>query len=411
MLENFARKGKKLSRQGGAVRVFYVTLDSMNEMTIGYDAKRAVNNLTGLGNYSRLVVDALSALYPDNRYILMAPRAGENPRLSPILQRKNVSLVTPDSSFGRKFGSVWRSFGITSQASRLGVDLFHGLSNELPLNIASSGIPSVVTIHDIIFRRIPSAYKAPDRAIYDFKFRKACHAATRIIAVSERTKADIVEDYHVDPAKVDVIYQGCHPQFAYPQDFETKKEVREKYNLPERYYIYVGTVESRKNQLLALKALRGLPDDIKMVIVGRRTAYASELDAYISRYNLADRVIFIENVPFVDLPALYAQARFAAYTSRYEGFGIPVVEAISAGVPVVACTGSCLEEAGGKGAIYIGPDDEEEMTDAARRLFDDNYLCDKLVEAGRRHVKQFSNAEFARLTMATYNKAIVQTIF
>ncbi|MDE7125444.1 MAG: glycosyltransferase family 4 protein [Muribaculaceae bacterium] len=380
-------------------------------MKIGFDGKRAVNNNTGLGNYSRLVVDVLSAYYPANEYVLYVPEIKDNPRMKPLTERNNVRLCEPDSSIGRVLGSAWRSFGVTSQIKRDGIDLFHGLSNELPLNISSSGITSVVTIHDVIFRRVPENYKAADRLIYDFKFRRACKDATRIIAVSERTKSDIVNDYGIDPAKVDVIYQGCHPQFGYPQDFETKQEVREKYNLPERYYISVGTVETRKNQLLALKALRALPSDVKMVIVGRRTDYAKQLDQFISSNRLSDRVIFLENVPFVELPALYSMACFATYTSRYEGFGIPIVEALSAGVPVVACTGSCLEEAGGTGAIYINPDDTDAMTDAALKLLEDGYLRDKMVESGRRHIKSFTNAEFARRTIASYNKAIVSSIF
>lgn len=383
----------------------------MEELRIGFDGKRAVNNNTGLGNYSRLVVEAMSTYYPSNRYILYAPRRGDNPRLTPLLERDNIDLCLPDKSFGRKFGAIWRSFGITSQLCRDSIDIYHGLSNELPLNIVGSGIPSVVTIHDIIFRRVPENYKAIDRAIYDYKFRRACKDATRIIAVSERTKLDIVEDYKADPEKIDVIYQGCHPQFAYPQDSEIRSEIREKYHLPERYYISVGTIETRKNQLLALKALAALPTDVKMVLVGHRTAYATQLDSFIAAKGLSDRVIFLKNVPFVDLPALYAMATFATYTSRYEGFGIPIVEALSAGTPVVACTGSCLEEAGGKGAIYIDPDDTDAMVDAARRLLDDRYLCDKMVELGRRHIKAFTNAEFARRTMATYNKAIVAGIF
>lgn len=383
----------------------------MNTLTIGYDAKRAVSNNTGLGNYSRLVVDVLSSLYPHNKYLLFAPRFRENPRLAPLLERENIELCLPDSAFDRRFGSLWRSTGMSRQAAGAGVDLFHGLSNELPLNIKKSGLISVVTIHDIIFRRMPECYKSIDRAIYDYKFRAACRDATRIIAVSERTKLDIMQDYGTDPAKIDVIYQGCHPSFALPQTDERRREVRQKYGLPERYYISVGTVETRKNQLLAMSALRALPADVKMVIVGRRTDYARKLDEYARTYNLTDRVIYLQNVPFADLPALYAASRFASYTSRYEGFGIPVVEALSAGVPVVACTGSCLEEAGGNGALYIDPDDTEAMAETARKLLDDNYMCKKLVDRGQRHIRKFTNAELGRATMATYHKALVDSIF
>lgn len=379
-------------------------------MIIGYDAKRAVNNSTGLGNYSRLVVDMLSLAFPENSYRLYAPRRGTNANLAPLLERDNVELVTPDSAIGRRFGGLWRSAGITHQLMRDEVDLFHGLSNELPLNIGGSDIATVVTIHDIIFRRIPAAYKPIDRSIYDFKFSRACRIADRVIAVSERTKADIVEDYGVSPEKVDVIYQGCHPQFYLKVEAEARAAVRAKYSLPERYVISVGTVEMRKNQLLAVKALRALPEDIKMVIVGRRTSYAKEIDEYAASKGLSERVVFLSGVPFADLPALYSAALFSTYTSRYEGFGIPVVESLASGVPVIACTGSCLEEAGGKGAVYVNPDDEEAMAENARRLAEYSYLRDKLLKHGQSHIKKFTNSEFARLTMASYNKAILEKL-
>ena len=148
-----------------------------------------------------------------------------------------------------------------------------------------------------------------DALIYDYKFRKAAENASRVIAISECTRNDIVEMYGIDPKKIDVVYQGCDPLFQAPVTLEARQRVKEKYNLPERFIVAVGTVESRKNQLLAVKALRGLPDDVKLVIVGRRTAYATEIDNYIaSQRGLASRVMFLEGVPFIDLPVIYALA-------------------------------------------------------------------------------------------------------
>ena len=381
------------------------------KMKIGFDAKRAVCNNTGLGNYSRLVIDVLSLYFPKNDYRLYSPVDRKNDRLEPLLSRENVEMVFPDTAMGRKLSSLWRVGSVSSQLCRDNVDLFHGLSNELPLSIAKSGIPSVVTIHDLIFRHFPQYYKPIDRTIYDYKFRKAAENASRVIAISECTRNDIVEMYGIDPKKIDVVYQGCDPLFQVPVTLEARQRVKEKYNLPERFIVAVGTVESRKNQLLAVKALRGLPDDVKLVIVGRRTAYATEIDNYIaSQRGLASRVMFLEGVPFIDLPVIYALAQVSSYTSRFEGFGIPVIEALSVGTPVIAATGSCLEEAGGKGGVYVDPDNVDQYIEEARVLLDSRYHCDKLVELGRRHIKKFNLDNFAKGIMTTYNKAILGLI-
>ena len=377
-------------------------------LTIGYDAKRAVRNMTGLGNYSRFVIDVMSREYPQNEYLLYTPRMSDNPRLAPILERENVKVCLPQSWSGARLGSLWRSgMGITKQLRADGVALYHGLSNELPLNIASSGIPSVVTIHDVIYRRVLSDYKWIDRKLYDYKYGQSARNATRIIAISECTKADIVSDYGVDPDKIDVIYQGCSPIFKQTVEQQQIDSLTKKYGLPERYIAAVGTVQSRKNQLLTVKALRGLPSDVKVVIVGRRMAdYAPKIDECIARYGLRDRVIWIDNLTFAELPALYAGAQFSSYPSRYEGFGIPVIESISVGTPVVAATGSCLEEAGGPGAIYVDPDDEEGMTECCLQLLEHQELRDKLVREGQAYIERFNDRDFGRLTMECYRKAI-----
>lgn len=377
-------------------------------LTIGYDAKRAARNLTGLGNYSRYTIAAMSALYPRNRYLLYSPTPAYTPRLRPLLDQPGVELRYPQGALWRRMGALWRSLELTPCLLEDGVNLYHGLSNELPLNISASGLPSVVTIHDVIWRRVPGDYSWADRRLYDFKYGRSARAATRVIAISERTKADVVNDFGVDPAKIDVIYQGIDPIFDQPATLEHKQAVQEKYSLPLRFILSVGTVQSRKNQLLAARALRTLPADVKLVIAGRRqSAYAREIDAYVARHGLSGRVMWLEGVPFDDLPALYALASVTAYPSRYEGFGLPVVESIACGTPVIAATGSCLEEAGGEGAVYVNPDDTDAFAAAAADIIESSYRRERMARLGRQHIRRFSARDFAQSTMATYMKAIV----
>lgn len=379
-------------------------------LKIGYDAKRAVCNMTGLGNYSRYVIDVMSRCYPANRYMLYSPKDQENPRLKPLLERSTIKLVTPTGMM-KHFGALWRTLEMTRQALNDDVNIFHGLSNELPLNIARADIPSVVTIHDVIWRRVPQDYAAIDRRLYDFKYGESAKNATRVIAISECTKRDIIQEFGVPEEKIDVIYQGCGPIFRQKLELEKKQEIRNKYGLPERYIACVGTVQSRKNQLLPILGMRGLPEDVKLVIVGKRSKeYAKTLDAAMAKHSLADRIIWLDSAPYPELPYIYGMAQFSAYTSRYEGFGIPVIESISVGTPVIAATGSCLEEAGGKGAVYVNPDDADQYIAEASKLIDSSYYRDKLANLGSAHVKKFNDESFAKQTMACYNKALVESL-
>lgn len=377
-------------------------------MRIALDAKRAFFNHTGLGNYSRYAVGALAEAYPDNDYLLYARKLPAT--LPDVCRLPDVRPVTPDTAGARMLGPVWRHFGgLAPQLRRDGAEIYHGLSNELPFDISRAGIPSVVTIHDLIFRRIPDNYKPIDRLLYDLKFRHAACAATRVIAISERTKADIIELYGIPDDRIDVIYQGCDPLFSRPVTRETLDEVKALYHLPERYIVSVGTLEQRKNQLLAVEALPMLPPDVRLVTVGReRNSYGRLLDSRIDALGLGDRVMRLHGVPTSHLPALYALATAASYTSRYEGFGLPLLEAIGSGTPVIAATGSCLEEAGGPGAIYVDPDSPRRFADAATALLGDPALRSRMVAEGRRWVARFDRRTFAARVMDTYDRAISQ---
>ncbi len=377
------------------------------QMLVGLDGKRAVENNTGLGNYSRYAVNIMSVAFPGTRFRLYAPRERDNDRLRPLLDRENVEIAYARTSFGGFGRALWRTVDMPVTLGREGVTVYHGLSNELPLTIGRV-CPSVVTIHDIIYRRCKADYSAIDRRLYDFKYSRSARIANRVIAISECTRRDIIEDYQIDPAKIDVIYQGIDPIFSLDIPTAKKQEIRQKYSLPDTYIASVGTVQPRKNQLLAVQALPMLPEAVKLVIVGRMSGdYGTKLKAEIARLGLADRVMHLEGIPFADLPAVYACAALSVYPSRYEGFGLPVVESITAGTPVIAATGSCLEEAGGDGAVYIDPDDCRALAENTLHILDDRIFRDKLVRHGGRHVRKFSAENFARATMAAYNKAII----
>ena len=174
-------------------------------MRIAFDGKRAVQNFTGLGNNSSNEAEILCNFYPENDYVLYAPKKRENKRMNLLTgQYRQLTLAYPATSFWKKLSSLWRVWGITSQLEKEGIELFHGLSNELPLNIHKSRIKSIVTIHDLIFLRYPQYYQSIDRKIYTYKFRKACENADKIIAISECTKRDIIRYFNIPDDKIEV---------------------------------------------------------------------------------------------------------------------------------------------------------------------------------------------------------------
>jgi len=368
-------------------------------MRIGFDGKRAVQNFTGLGNYSRFVLNLLADYYPDNDYNLYTPkRPKKNLGISELINYCHPSKFINST--------LWRSKFIISDLKKDKIDLYHGLSNELPLGIAKSKIPSVVTIHDLIFLRFPEYYPYIDRSIYKYKFEYACKNASRIIAVSKQTKEDIISFFHIPEDKIDVVYQGCNKVFQRIASEEEKRKVKLEYKLPERFILNVGTIEERKNLLLIVKALSSIPKNVKLVVIGRETEYAKDVKDYITVNQLHERVIFLKNVPVNDLPLIYQCAEIFVYPSQFEGFGIPVIEALYSAVPVIAATGSCLEEAGGPATHYVHPQDEVQLAWHINSILNSPHKKDEMIKEGLRYVQKFTEEKLAKNLIETYQKAI-----
>jgi len=372
-------------------------------MHIGYDAKRAFLNNTGLGNYSRWLIKGIVTYYPDNRYVLYTPNTKDNRHLTEINRLQHIQTVTPSGKF---LLPLWRTKGIVKNLKQDGIQLYHGLSHELPLGIRNSGIKSVLTVHDVIVLRYPQYFGWINRFIYKAKLQYACKAADQIIAISEKTKNDLIELLHVDPAKITVIYQGCDPAFKLYQSDSQRALIRKKYNLPKRYLLTVGTIEERKNLLLVVKALLHAKSSIPLIVVGKATKYLEEVKAFIDTHNLGNRVIFLHDVTFDELPALYQLATVFVYPSRYEGFGIPILEALNSGTPVIAATGSCLEEAGGPDSLYVNPDDERDLAKKINRVWNTPALRQQMITNGFDYARHFEDEKLAGQLMNLYQKTL-----
>ena len=372
-------------------------------MRIAFDAKRIVQNGTGLGSYGRTLVNDLSK-FDDLDLTLYAPNKGRDDLRQQITESDHLRFFFPQekTAIGKAF---WRSFGIVNQLQKDNIQVYHGLSGELPFHIKRTGIKSVVTIHDLIFLRHPEFYNKIDVLIYKWKFLQTIQEADRIIAISECTRRDICEFGQIDDNRIDVIYQSCAPRFQNQVDFKTINEVKERYHLPEQYILSVGSIEERKNMLLAVRALSYLPSNISLVLVGKKTKYTDTIQEFVNSNQLNDRVFIFHHVTDEELPVFYKLAKCFVYPSRYEGFGIPIIEAIHSGLPVIAATGSCLEEAGGPDCLYVSPDDPIALANAMNELLEDEYLQERISRA-KKYITRFENTNVAEQVCKIYRELL-----
>lgn len=373
-----------------------------DNITIGFDAKRAVANASGLGSYSRTLINSLAPI-TSHQLALYAPNKGRKDLRSQVIEADNVDFRY-SKRITRLGQDLWRQRGIVKRLKRDGIDLYHGLSGELPEGITAAGIPTLMTVHDLIFLRHPEFYKPIDVWLYKKKTTRSFKEAKRIIAISECTKHDIQRYFDFPEERIDVVYQSCDTRFRVPPTEEEIRMVKELYQLPDIFYLSVGTIEPRKNAKMLVNCLCHFDDTVHLVFVGRRTPYARELEEMAEKYRITPRLHILDNVPNEHLPAIYHLAGCFAYPSYYEGFGIPIIEAIQSGLCVVAAFGSCLREAGGDSCYYPDPDDQNEWAlSIYAALFGDNSAR---IRIAQKFVERFENREVAGQVLNIYDKML-----
>ena len=372
-------------------------------MRIGFDAKRAFHNRRGLGNYSRDLLRILAEQHPAHEYLLFNPKTAPESLFHPAF---NQQEIRPEGIIYRSAPSLWRTFGICNAIQQQKVDIYHGLSQELPFGIHRKQVKTVLSFHDAIFMRFPEQYDALYRQTFIRKNRYSLKVADRIVAVSEQSKLDLMEFFGIAEQNIEVIYQGCNASFGKAVSEEEKSICAQKYGLPGEYMLTVGALETRKNLLNLLKAHALGRTGIPLVIVGRATRHAAQLKEEAQRLKIADQVLFLHEVNNQDLPALYQSALIFVFPSVYEGFGIPILEALSSGVPVITSSGSCFAETGGDAAMYVNTSEPAALSEAIASLCSDSVMQKKMIEKGIAHSQQFSEDKIANRWMNLYKSLV-----
>ncbi len=360
-------------------------------MRIGYDAKRIFHNWRGLGNYSRDLVKGQKHYFPENEYLLFSPQFKSDRAIEFSRSFGEGNIFQPSGFFSRQFPSVWRR-NLASELVQKKVELFHGLSHEIPYGLKKNGIKSIVTIHDLIFMRYPEYFPWIDRRVYLSKVKHAVNESDCIIAICEQTKEDLINFLNVQPEKIQVCYQSCHEQFqAGPSNDEAIQLVRNKYKLEQDYFLFVGALEERKNILNLIEGFSYFGPSRELIIIGRNCEYRNQIELKIKQTNMDNSVRILTDVPSEDLPALYTGADIFCFPSFFEGFGIPLIEAMFCGTPVITSEGSCFPEVAGKGALYVNPLSSFQIAKAMYEITTKPELREQLMMEGAKQVEKFSS--------------------
>ncbi|PKO23222.1 MAG: glycosyltransferase family 1 protein [Chloroflexi bacterium HGW-Chloroflexi-1] len=365
-------------------------------MLIGIDASRAtLAHRTGTETYSLRLIEALLRLDSGHRFRLYTngtPPAG-----------LFWDDVAPSGGEVRSipFPRLWTHLRLSAEMLRYPPDVLFVPAHVLPLIHPRR---SVATVHDVGYLFYPEAHHPADRRYLDWSTGWNARRSAAVLADSAATKADLVRAYGVDPGGVHVVYLGRDAALAPVRDADALARVRARYGIGERYLLYVGTLQPRKNLARLVDAfapLAGDPalDGVQLVLAGKRGWLDDDLAPRVARLGLSERVRFPGYVADADLPALLSGARAFVFPSLYEGFGIPVLEAQSCGVPVMTSNNSSLPEVAGDAALLVDPHDVDAIAEAMCRLVTDDALRAELVRRGFENVKRFSWEKCARETL------------
>lgn len=346
-------------------------------MKIGLDAKRAFTNKSGLGNYSREIINYINKNYPEIDLQLFTTDKNND-----IYNPKNIKIHTPKIKL---FKNYWRQYQISKTLKKEKINIYHGLSNEIPKKI-NNNIKTIVTIHDLIHIKYPEFYNLIDRKIYYHKSKYACENADLIIAISKQTKNDIIKYFNVDERKIKIIYQGCDNSFL---NIKKEKNVLNKYGINKPYIINVGTIEKRKNLLLIAKAIKDLKN-VNMVCIGKKTNYYNEVIKYLKKEKIENRFLFPKVNNMQDLASIYKESKGLVYSSTYEGFGKPIVEAMYSEIPVILPETDVFKEVGGPHSYYFEKNNKDQLNKLIQKIWNPDDELKLKIKKSRAYTEKFS---------------------
>ncbi len=373
-------------------------------MRICFDLSPAAHRHAGIGRYAHELLAALTRIDRANTYRVFHNQLAFNEKVDAPLDPLPRTVIPLTAK-------PWRMSVLLADFLRVpmdrwipGIDVFHGTDHLLPpLRRART----VFTLHDLIFKFFPEYHLPLNRAFLGLMLPRFLRRADAIIAVSECTKRDAIRLYHLPPEKITVIYEGVDPALRPVEDKNLIEQARARYAHDQPFVLYLGTIEPRKNLIAlidAVRALRARGLSHRLLIAGRKGwLYQATFD-HVTRTGMSEAVDFLDYVPDAELPALFAACDAFVFPSLYEGFGLPPLEAMACGAPVVCSNTSSLPEVVGEAAVLFDPGDVGEIAGAIERVVSDAALRDELRAKGIAQAARFSWERAARETLAVYER-------
>jgi glycosyltransferase involved in cell wall biosynthesis len=366
------------------------------------DARTIQDHFPGIARYTFNLALALADSAPHDELLLLHHPAQLNTRydMSRFGAKLNARLIeAPVRSFSTS--AQWR---IPALLRKLHADIYHSPYFIMPYRIS---VPAIVTIHDLIPMLYPAYFTAFQRLAFDVAIRLATRAVRRVVTVSEATAEDLRHLVHLTPNKVSVVHSAADPSLVRPDD-AVIASVRARYNLPETYVLYVGSNKPHKNLIRLVEAWSQMPNRnrTKLVLAGNWDSRHNEARLAATRLGLESDIRWLGSTPQHDLAALYSGATLFVFPSEYEGFGLPVLEAMACGVPVLCSNSSSLPEVAGDAAVLLDPGDSDSWAEAIQRLLADEGLRMMYGERGLRRAGQFTWSETARQMREVYARTL-----
>jgi len=378
-------------------------------MRIGIDYTAAVRQGAGIGRYTRQLVTAATALDSQNEYVLIVAGAGipdAASRVGPVARRANVRVVILPVS-DRILNGLWHRLHLPLWVELAGgaMNVFHSPDFTLP---PVRNAQTILTVHDLSFIRAPECAHPKLRSYLMRAVPASVHRADMVLADSECTRADVIELLNANPDRVEVVYPGVEQRFRRVRDVRVLRAVRMRYALPERFVLGLGTLQPRKNLERLIEAYGRLQGEvgsqIKLVIAGGAGWMYQSIFRRVEELGLQDAVCFPGYVADPDLPALYTLAELFAFPSLYEGFGLPPLEAMACGTPVVTSNVSSLPEGVGDDALMVDPLDVAALADAMRRALSGRPLREEMVQRGAAQARRFTWTQAADKLLDVYQR-------
>ena len=372
-------------------------------MRIGIDATALPPQPVGAGNYIIQLVKALATLQSEHEFVVFAQPRG--PELIKLPYENPVEwVIVGERDPGSRL--IWEQLFFPKLVRESGVDLLHSLHYTRPMRLLCK---SVVTFHDMTFFLYPELHTWARRQYFPQMMKASARSADQLITVSNSTRNDLIKILNVNPNRVTSAQLGVTPGYMPIDDDAAMQRIIEKYDLPERFILYVGLVEPRKNLPILIEAFKRLSEEdlnYKLVLVGRLGWMHKDVIGQVRELNLDDEVLFLGYVPQQDLPLIYNLASLFVYPTLYEGFGLPVLEAMACGVPVITSNVSSLPEIVGEAGLLTPVNELEALYKTIIRALTDTSLRKDLISKGIKRAAKFSWARTAQLTLQVYQRAM-----